>query len=64
MSSAERSDGQVEAAQVAAGARQAIAKRIGTLAPKVKDDAEAQVVLHLAEAYSHLASEPPRARAD
>jgi hypothetical protein len=31
--------------------------------PKVEDDAEAPVVLHLAEAYVHLASEPPRARA-
>lgn len=63
MSKEERLDGQAEAAQVAAGARQAIAKRIATLAPKVKDDAEAQVILHLAEAYAHLASEPPRARA-
>ncbi len=66
MSMAERSDAQTEAAGVAAGvaagARQAIAKKIATLVPKVEDDAEAQVVLRLAEAYAHLASEPPRAR--
>jgi hypothetical protein len=60
---AEREDEQSEAAQVAARARQAIAKKIATLVPKVQDDAEAQVVLHLADAYAHLASEPPRARA-
>jgi len=29
----------------------------------VKDDAGAQIVLHLAEAYSNLAAEPPRVRA-
>ena len=58
-----REDAQEEAAQIAARARQAIAKKIATLVPKVQDDAEAQVVLHLAEAYPHLASEPPRARA-
>lgn len=53
---------QSEAASTAARARQAIAKKIATLAPKVKDDAEAQVVLHLAEAYANLAAEPPRTR--
>lgn len=58
-----RADAQTEAARVAAGTRQAIAKKIATLVPKVEDDAEALVVLHLAEAYVHLASEPPRARA-
>jgi hypothetical protein len=31
--------------------------------PGVEDDAAAQVILHLAEAYAHLAAEPPRARA-
>jgi hypothetical protein len=60
---AEMADAQAEAAQVAAAARQAIAKRIEALVPKVKQEAEAQVVLHLAEAYAHLAAEPPRARA-
>lgn len=56
-------EAQAEAAISAARARNAIAKKIAALAPKVKDDAEAQVVLHLAEAYAHLATEPPRARA-
>lgn len=58
-----KADGQAEAAQVAAAARQAIAKRIEKLAPKVKEEAEAQVVRHLAEAYAFLAAEPPRVRA-
>jgi len=58
-----KADGQAEAAQVAAAARQAIAKRIATLAPKVKEEVEAQVVRHLAEAYAYLAAEPPRVRA-
>ena len=53
---------QEEAAATAASARHAIARRIATLAPKVKDDAQAQVVLHLAEAYASLAAEPPRTR--
>jgi hypothetical protein len=60
---AERDDAQAEAALVAADARRAIAQKIAALAPKVKTDAEAQVVLHLAEAYAQLASEPPRTRA-
>jgi hypothetical protein len=42
---------------------QAIAKKIATLVPKVEDDTEVQVVLHLAEAYANLAIEPPRTRA-
>jgi hypothetical protein len=54
---------QAEAALVAARARQAIAKRIAALVPKVEKEGEAQVILHLAEAYAHLAAEPPRARA-
>ena len=29
----------------------------------MKDDADAQMVLHLAQAYAALASEPPRTRA-
>ena len=56
-------DAQVDAALSAAKARQAIAERIRKLAPGVKDDAGAQIVLHLAEAYANLASEPPRVRA-
>lgn len=59
---AEREDEQSEAAQVAARTREAIAKKIATLVPKVEDDTEAQVVLHLAEAYAQLAIEPPRTR--
>lgn len=55
-------DLQTEAAEAAAKARQAIAKRVSALVPNVKDDAQAQVVLHLAEAYAHLAAEPPRSR--
>jgi hypothetical protein len=62
MSMEEPPEAQAEAAATAAKARQAIAKKIATLAPKVRDDAEAQVVLHLAEAYANLAAEPPRAR--
>jgi hypothetical protein len=60
---AEPGDAQAEAAEVAAKARQAIAKRIAKLVPKVGGDADAQVILHLAEAYANLAAEPPRARA-
>jgi hypothetical protein len=58
----ERAGSQSEAAVRAADARTAIAKRIAALAGKVKDDAEAQVVLHLAQAYAALAAEPPRMR--
>ncbi len=59
----EKTDLQVGAAQKAAKARQAIAERIGKLAPSVEKDADAQIVLHLAEAYANLAAEPPRVRA-
>jgi hypothetical protein len=58
----ERTEGQADAAAEAAAARQAIAKKIATLARRVKDDADAQLVLHLAQAYAALATEPPRAR--
>ena len=54
---------QAGAALEAAETRRAIARKIAELVPKVKDDAAAQMILHLAEAYAHLASEPPRARA-
>jgi hypothetical protein len=56
-------DSQGDAAVRAADARAAIAKKIATLARAVKDDADAQMVLHLAQAYAALAAEPPRARA-
>ena len=59
----EKTDVQVNAARTAAKARQAIAERIGKLAPSVEKDADAQVVLHLAESYANLAAEPPRVRA-
>jgi hypothetical protein len=54
---------QTRSAQVAAKAREAIAKKIADLVPGVEDDAAAQVTLHLAEAYAYLAAEPPKARA-
>jgi len=55
-------DTQTRAAVAAAKARRALAEKIGQLTPKVEDDVSAQVVLHLAEAYGHLAVEPPRTR--
>ena len=55
-------DPQVAAAASAAKARQVIADRIAKLAAGVKDHERALMVLHLAEAYGHLASEPPRTR--
>jgi hypothetical protein len=55
-------DAQTKAATAAARARQALAEKIGQLTPNVDDDVSAQVVLHLAEAYGHLAIEPPRTR--
>lgn len=58
----EGTHGQADAAARAAEAREAIARRIASLAGKVKDDADAQVVLHLAQAYAALAAEPPRTR--
>jgi hypothetical protein len=58
----ERSNSQGDAAVRAADARAAIAKKIATLARGVKDDADAQMVLHLAQAYAALATEPPRTR--
>jgi hypothetical protein len=59
----ERDSSQTRSAQVAAKAREAIAKKIAELVPGVEDDAAAQVILRLAEAYAYLAAEPPRARA-
>ena len=56
------SDAQTKAAVAAARAREVLAAKIAKLAADVKDDAEAKVILHLAEAYGHLAAEPPRTR--
>ena len=55
-------DPEEEAAVAAAKARRVIADRIAKLAPGVENDDLALVVLHLAEAYGHLAAEPPRTR--
>lgn len=55
-------DLQEEAARAAAAARQAIAERIGKLAPIVQEDVDAKIIKHLAEAYANLAAEPPRVR--
>lgn len=57
-----RAESQAEAAIRAADARTAIAKKITSLASRVKDEADAQMVLHLAQAYAALAAEPPRTR--
>ncbi len=51
------------AARSAAAAREAIADKIATLVSDVKDVDQAQLILHLSEAYANLAAEPPRARA-
>ncbi len=59
-----QTDAQARAALGAAEAREAIAERITALVPKVEDATGALTVLHLAEAYAHLAAEPPRARAN
>ena len=58
----ERTDEQAQAARSAAKARQAIAEKIRKLTSGVQKDADAQIILHLAEAYEHLAAEPPRVR--
>lgn len=55
-------DAQTKAAVAAARARQVLAERIAALASGVEDDVVAQVIVHLAEAYGHLAAEPPRTR--
>jgi predicted ATPase len=51
-----------EAAQAAAIAREAIAKKISRLAGRVSSGEDAEVIALLAEAYANLASEPPRLR--
>ncbi|MGH2578595.1 MAG: hypothetical protein ACRDG9_12730 [Actinomycetota bacterium] len=59
----DKTDAQIDAALSAGKARQAIAERIRKLVPGIQKDADAQIVLHLAEAYANLAAEPPRVRA-
>ncbi len=56
-------DSEMKAAAAAAKAREVLAQRITKLVPGLDDDDLAQVVLRLAEAYAHLAVEPPRSRA-
>ena len=53
----------MKAAAAAAKAREVIASRIAKLVRGTENDELASVVLHLAEAYAHLAVEPPRSRA-
>lgn len=60
---ADNTDAQADAALNAAKARTAIAERIITLAPHVENEAGAELLLQLAEAYANLATEPPRVRA-
>ena len=55
-------DAQVKAAVAAARARQVIAEKITKLAAEAENEEVARVISHLAEAYGHLASEPPRTR--
>ena len=55
-------DAQTRAAVAAAKAREALAVRIAKLTAGVEDETQAQLILHLAEAYGHLAAEPPRTR--
>lgn len=53
---------QADAARSAAKARQVIAEKIEKLVEGAQKDADAQIILHLAEAYANLAAEPPRVR--
>jgi hypothetical protein len=57
-----QADPQTKSAIAAAEARGVLAEKIAKLTAVVKDDAGAKVILHLAEAYGHLAAEPPRTR--
>ncbi len=59
----DKTDAQVDPALSAGKARQAVVERIRKLVPGIQKDADAQIVLHLAEAYANLAAEPPRVRA-
>lgn len=60
---ADNTDAQADAALNAARARAGIAERITQLAPHVESEADAELLLRLAEAYANLAAEPPRVRA-
>lgn len=55
-------DAQGSAAAAAAKARRAIAEKITRLTAEAESEEVARVISHLAEAYGHLASEPPRTR--
>ena len=57
-----QADPQTKSATAAAKAREVLAEKIAKLTAVVEDDAGAKVILHLAEAYGHLAAEPPRSR--
>ena len=55
-------DAQISAADAAARARQVIAEKITRLAAEAESEEAAKVIVLLAEAYGHLAAEPPRTR--
>lgn len=55
-------DAQLRAAVAAATAREVIAEKITKLVAEAGNEEAAKVILYLAEAYGHLASEPPRTR--
>lgn len=57
-----QTDAQIRAAAAAAKARQVIAEKITKLAAETVSEEVARVILQLAEAYGHLAAEPPRTR--
>ena len=59
---ATQTDAETKAAAAAARARQVIAERITKLAADTENTEVATVILQLAEAYDHLAVEPPRTR--
>jgi hypothetical protein len=59
---ATQTDAQTKAAAAAARARQVIAERITKLAANTESSEVATVILQLAQAYGHLAVEPPRTR--
>jgi hypothetical protein len=59
---ATQADAQTKSAIAAAKAREVLAEKIAKLTAVVEDDAGAKMILHLAEAYGHLAAEPPRTR--
>jgi hypothetical protein len=56
------SSGAPDVAARAAEARAAIARKITSLVGKMEGPSDAEVSVHLAQAYATLASEPPRTR--